>query len=441
MDTKELKELSRRGLALLRFSEDEWVNIEQTRYRGIRFSLTFPHDIARSGRRQSLVLIAIDGEKPALRLGCVRSVQTTTTFDSRVVFDLIRPIRPSSLAKLLAPLEKTTLRSSSIGLAVDDQPYRRISPKLGQRLIDDIAAAPENEPVFQLILAQMKKPERFENARALQQDAVNLALKTFGVVDGATSVVLPGGESALAAVRLHEDAVIEHDARSISGWHLRQSAVTGRAHFEKRGERLEVITANKRPLERLLGVDLIYFNRTQNSLVMVQYKMMEPEERQRRRVMLGSYEYQELDEQEWLVPINKQFRDELARMVAFDKDLAPDGPYRLNSGAFFIKLVKRYASTNAASILLSLGHLNQLVAEGKLSGNRGGLRISYRGLAGHYLRADPFVELVRSGYIGTRGATSEHFGTLIDAALDGGRAVVAAIHTAKALGTSGSDLL
>ena len=360
----------------------------------------------------------------------MRSVQTTATFDSRVVFDLIRPIRPSSLAELLEPLEKTTLRSASTGLAVDDQPYRRISPKLSQRLIADIAAVPENGPIFQLVLAQMNKPERFENARAMQQDAVNLALKTFGVVDGATSVVLPGGDSALATVRLQEDAVIEHDARAIPGWHLAKSDITGRAFFEKRGERLEVVTANKRPLERLLGVDLIYFNRTQSSLVMVQYKMMEPEERQRRCVMLGNYAYDELDDQEWLVPIDKQFRDELARMATFDKDLAPDGPYRLNSGTFFIKLVKRHAAANTSSILLSLGHLNQLIADGQLSGKRGGLRISYRGLAGHYLRTDPFVDLVRSGYIGTRGATTKHFSALIEAALDGGRAVVAAVHTA-----------
>lgn len=234
----------------------------------------------------------------------------------------------------------------------------------------------------------------------------------------------------MATVRLQEDAVIEHDARSIPDWHLTKSDITGRAYFEKRGERLEVVTANKRPLERLLGVDLIYFNRTQNSLVMVQYKMMEPEERERRRVEIGNYGYGELNEQEWLVPINRQFRDELSRMATFDKDLAPEGPYRLNSGAFFIKLVKRYASTNAAGILLSLGHLNQLIAHGGLRGNRGGLRISYNGLAGHYLRAGPFVELVRSGYIGTRGATTEHFQTLIDAALNGGRGVVAAMHTA-----------
>lgn len=121
--------------------------------------------------------------------------------------------------------------------------------------------------------------------------------------------------------------------------------------------------------------------------------------------------------QEWSVPINAQFQDELTRMARFDKDLAPNGPYRL-------------AATNSAGIILSLEHLNQMIAEGAASGPRDGLRISYKALDGHYLRSDPFVELVRSGYIGSRGATTEHLQELIDAALTGGRAVVAAIQTA-----------
>lgn len=380
MGEKELKELSRRGITLLRLSEAEWVGIEDTRHGGVRFSLTFPHEVARIGRQQSLVLIAVRGDKPCLRMGWVRSIQTTATFDSRVVFDFVRHIQPSSLTELLEPLKTTSFRSSSIALEADHRRYRAISPKLGQRLIDVIYAIPENGPVFQLILAQLNKPQRFENARAMQQDAVNLALKTFGAVDGATTIVLPGGDSALAAVRLQEDAVIEHDARSISDWRLTKSYVTGRAYFERRDERLEVITANKRPLEQLFGVDLIYFNRTQNSLVMVQYKMMEPQKRKRRRVAIGSYSYDLTDEREWLVPIDMQFRDELSRMAAFDRDLSPEGPYRLNSGAFFIKLVKRHASTNASGILLSLGHLDQLISDGSLRGSRGGLQISYRGL-------------------------------------------------------------
>jgi hypothetical protein len=92
-------------------------------------------------------------------------------------------------------------------------------------------------------------------------------------------------------------------------------------------------------------------------------------------------------------------------------------------------LVKRDAATNSAGILLSKSHLDQLLADGPLKGPRGGLRISFQALDGHYLQGEAFVELVGSGYIGSRGATTAHLQALIEAALSGGRAVVAAIET------------
>jgi len=257
-----------------------------------------------------------------------------------------------------------------------------------------------------------------------------IAIKAFGGSDEASSVALPGDDTTIATGRVLEDAAIEHDARWVPGFRLTDSDLIGRATFQKRGERLEVFTANKRPLEELFGVDLIYFNQSRGALVMVQYKMLEPEERGRRRVVTGMFEYDEEDEQEWIVRINDQFKDELARMRRFDRDLAPGGPYRLHNGAFFFKLVRRNAAANSAGILLSLGHFDQMMDEGALTGPAGGLRISYRSLEGHYLRGDGFVELVRSGYVGTRGATTEHLQALIEASLDGGKAVVAGIQSA-----------
>jgi len=305
--------------------------------------------------------------------------------------------------------------------------FQRISPKLGDSLLKAIAASPDNDAVLQRIASELERAKHFQDAGALQQDAVSLALKAFGVKDGATTLSLPGGDTSLATVRLMEDAVIEHDARWLPGWTMTVSDLTGRAVFKQGADQLEVFTANKRPLEELFGVDLIYLNRSRGALVMAQYKLMEPDGQTRRKITTAGFEY--VDDQEWIVPIDPQFTAELARMKKFDQDLSPDGTYRLNSGAFFFKLVKRNAATNAAGIVLSLDHLNHMIAKGGASGPRGGLRISYRTLNGHYLRSDPFVELVRSGYIGTRDATTENLQALIGAALNGGRAVVAAIQT------------
>ena len=403
--------LTKRGLALLRLTEEDWEALEGSRQRGTRFSLVFPHDAAHSGKPQCLVLIATAGEFEMLRIGIVRSIQATATFDSRVVFDLVQPITPSSLDELLEMAMEPRLRQSIAKLDADK--FQPISPKLGEQLLRLIVAFPENAPALQRITAELHRPSRFTNARALQQDAVNLALKAFGVTTEAAEIDLPGGDTSLATVRLTEDAVIEHDARWPPGLSLTDSELTGRAVFKNREEQMEVFTANKRPLEELFGVDLIYYNRTRGALVMVQYKMMEPQERKRKEVpgVYGGVRY-EGEDQEWEVAIDKQFKSELRRMETFDRDLDPEGHYRLNGSPFFFKLMKRNATTKASGIMLSLGHLKQMIAEGLVTGPRGGLRINYRSLDGHYLRSDPFVELIRSGYIGSRGATTAHLEAL-----------------------------
>ncbi|MCF5167393.1 hypothetical protein GIW45_25935 [Pseudomonas congelans] len=129
------------------------------------------------------------------------------------------------------------------------------------------------------------------------------------------------------------------------------------------------------------------------------------------------------------MPINAQFQSEMEK---FANDLSPEGPYRLNHGAFFFKLVGRHSAIKSGGIMLSLQYLTQLIEDGCTTGPRKGLRISYKTLNGNYLRSDPFIELVRSGYIGTRSGTTEHLQTLIEAALTGGRSVVAVIQSATA---------
>jgi hypothetical protein len=47
------------------------------------------------------------------------------------------------------------------------------------------------------------------------------------------------------------------------------------------------------------------------------------------------------------------------------------------------------------------------------------------------MREQPFLDLIRAGYIGAYSATTEPFMVLVRAVLERGRAVVAAIQTSK----------
>jgi hypothetical protein len=314
LDGKSLKALSKRGLSLLRLSDYEWEKLEETRQGGTRFSLTFPHEVARSARPYSVVLIEV-GDGGHLSLGLVRTIQAISTLASRVLCDLVHPIRPRSLKLLLKKVTDTSLRTGVDKLARSDEDFQAISPRLGERLIELLAAPPENEPVLQRLIAELNRPERFDTARALQRDAVTLALKAFGLTltDKAEAVWLRGDDTALTTVNLQENAVIQHDARWLPGWELKHSDLTGRAVFTRQSDTLHVFTANTLPLEKLLGVDLIYLNEPHGALVMVQYKMMEPRDRKRGQLGLWMDTIDASAEQEWLVRIDPQFEDELAR--------------------------------------------------------------------------------------------------------------------------------
>ena len=211
-----------------------------------------------------------------------------------------------------------------------------------------------------------------------------------------------------------EDSVIEHDARYVPGYDFIDSDLTGRAVFKKHGEQLEVFTANRRPLEHVMGVDLIYLNVTRENMVMLQYKMLEP-----RRIE---------SETDWIYRPDGQLDDEIRRMRKFAAGSPPAADeYRLNPSFFYLKFVKRDAALGAGSIITPLEHFEVLSEDPDARGPRGGLRVSYRSLAGCYMRAGAFLDLVRSGYIGSHAATTSHLKTLVTAILNGDRAVVAAI--------------
>lgn len=284
-----------------------------------------------------------DDGSDELHLGLVRSIQKVASVQARVNFDLVHRVEPYSLSALFGEIKERKLSRYLRDLEADVPPIRAASPTVARRILAEIATYSSNEQVLRRLHAYGNKPTMFKDARALQHDALSLALRAFGGSGDASALFYGDNDTALSAVRLLEDAVIEHDARSVPGWSNIKSHPTGFAVFKRERSQLEVFTANKRPLEELFGVDLIYMHQTRGSIVMLQYKMLEPAHRTRFA-----------EDGEWVVPINEQFDRELRRMQSFDRDTDDKGPYRLHPGAFYFKFVKRNARTNSAGIIVSL---------------------------------------------------------------------------------------
>ena len=330
---------------------------------------------------------------------------------------------PSAEQDFLHLVTKTIFKSNLSVRLTSEDPVIPLSPKLSVDLVKQLAAREENREAMRVVVAQLSAPKVYSGNSAFQQDAVDLALKAFGLSPIASAIYAEtenDPETAIQRFNVREDAAIEHDARVIPGFTLKESDLTGRAVFRMGLEQLEVITANRRPLEKVFGVDLIYLNATKQNIVMVQYKMLEP--------------YDKDFKIEWLYypDSDAQFQKELNRMKLFSQSQSP-GPleYRINPQVFYLRFVRRHAILGRSTVTMPVDHFEVLRCNPENKGPKGAFRISFDTLNGRYLRQQAFLDLLRSGYIGAHAKTTADLETLITEILGDNRAVVGALHTAR----------
>ena len=164
-------------------------------------------------------------------------------------------------------------------------------------------------------------------------------------------------------------------------------------------------------------MDLIYLNLTKKNIVMVQYKMLEPN---------GSRG----GATDWLYRPEESMQKEIARMKTFSTQHTPSPlEYRLNPQMFYLKFVKRNGALSGGGIVTPIDHYETLLLDPASKGPRGAVRVSYESLGGRYLRQSAFIDLIQSGYIGAHAETTAYLNTLVPAVLDGDRAVVTAVQS------------
>ena len=234
----------------------------------------------------------------------------------------------------------------------------------------------------------------------------------------------------LPSARLREDQMVINDLMKIPGFTLIQDqvSVTGAAVFvsEATSERLTVILANRLPLEEQSGTDLIYFNETFHSFVMVQYKAMEK----------GT------DEQVGYRPSNdRNLVKEIARMDALLASIQACAPnrshdgYRLTDNPFFLKLCSRLVFNPddiglVSGMYLPLDYWKLLVQSPRVQGPRGGLRVTFEN-AGRHFDNSSFTTIVSKAWVGTTPSQSDVLREAIRQTIETGKAVAIAVKPKK----------
>jgi hypothetical protein len=407
----------------LRFDKEDSLFIEDTRCGLSRFSITARHNFFKNLRTPTICIFYLHNEyrnKTGLFLGITKSKRTVSTFDSGVkIIDGARLNldTPDELAELIKDK-----RSKNLFLRRIQESVAVLSPKLSAIVISCLLSYEENKSFIETLAYRLNGFKSLSYKAQFQINAVQLALAAFGLDKTEEPLFLTtkrNSDSTLKYIngghRLTEDNIISHDARWIPGFKLIESYLTGHAVFENRDERLEVFTANRNDLEKMFGVDLIYINTIQKSVVMVQYKMLEK-----------STKKEDLQEKDWIYRPDQQFYDEMKRMSLLSS-YTNSNDYRLNSNPFYLKFVSRIQGNGSPEgFVISLDHFKHLSEKPESKGERGGIRLSYNILNGTYLRESDFLGLIRSGYIGTHSEDSQHLAAIINSVIEGEKAIVLA---------------
>ncbi len=242
------------------------------------------------------------------------------------------------------------------------------------------------------------------DALAEQKDAIATALNIAGIDRAPLADWSPPSDDepptsyldGLEGARGLEDLMVISDLQRMPGFEQIRDFVNGSIVFEDGSTRLTVTIANHFPLERQLGVDLIYFNERYRSFVMVQYKVMEQDSAESEAI--------------FRVP-NDQLILEIDRMEKHLKLLQGAVPntnrdgYRLLENPFFLKFCPRLSfdpddTGLIKGMYLPLAYWKLTENDPRLAGKRGGQVLRYSN-AGRYFTNTDFSALVAKAWVGT----------------------------------------
>lgn len=271
---------------------------------------------------------------------------------------------------------------------------------------------------------------------AEQRDAVGLALD-IGAIDRrevfrAAKLELVGQAGSvldlLDSEPLHEQDLIRRDQNAFQDL-LAADAISVRFKGAA-GREVRVHVYDKKPLETLLGIDLLIYLEEYQTFVMLQYKTMHRQE--------------QLEGQPWSYLVDSQLNQQLTAMATAEHRMTqmPARPsairdWRLREEAFFFKFcqtVKPEARDEALSpgITMCRSHLEAFLALSDSDGPRGGKRVGYDNCP-RYLNNTQFVDLVREGWVGCGPQGFAFMHEVLKASQSGGRAAVLAVIGGEAL--------
>jgi hypothetical protein len=213
-----------------------------------------------------------------------------------------------------------------------------------------------------------------------------------------------------------EETLINHDINRFPGLVVALGAEVDWRVFEGGGRRMFVMNANVEPVENTLGVDVVYFNETFKSFVLVQHKRLTKESN---------------DDDEWSLWYrpDSNLSAELDRMQTVDILYGSGrGDFRLFDQACWVKLCNPSATQDSLQLIKGMCLAREYFVEllKVCKGPRDAVRLGYRNVPRN-INNTLFAQLVRDGWIGTYGTGTDELGEVIRTVLQDRRALILGI--------------
>jgi hypothetical protein len=248
--------------------------------------------------------------------------------------------------------------------------------------------------------------------RTHEKDGVNLLLRANGFDYGpllrASGMISPDRPYLAAVPRenaisthdwLHFEDFISHDPPvNLPGVLIHTSPIVEARAYGKGPQQLVIYNANTSRLDDVKGVDLMYYNATDQSFVMVQYKDFAVDDDDSRKVIRP----------------DARLYDQLRRMRELDDQCKPSSDpmdIRLHPKPCFLKLcdpgdVGSDSVDMIKGIYLTREHFEAVLHSPDARGPRGG-RVIGKMTAPRHLDNDTFTTLLRYGWIGSCGVGTD----------------------------------
>ncbi len=374
-------------------------------------------------RNAEVVLVSMAGPEAHYagisQVGRLVAVDQTTVAVSNLVE--LGPTKPDQVRKMLPKQFAARFNPPQAGVY-------RISPRLWDEVLSVLAAKPDTKGKIEnlvRIAAQAQHPVRSlaGGLETFERDAIATALQTWGGPSLRKRVLreaIAGSETPTApfltrleSVGVREDPQIGHDQITFPGMSFARSSAVGSVVLRGNGEYLTILNCNRQPLERTLGVDLIYYNHRFDSFVLVQYKRMTD----------GTHgpEYRPDSDRNHAKEMERMAKaDKILRALPRRRDKGTD-TFRLSNQPFFLKLCEARVKTlldagMVSGMYVPLVLWRRLLRSPAVRGPRGGIAVTWENTRRRFNNGE-FTGLLRNGWIGSAAGESKLLSKIIKGVL------------------------